>query len=86
MQCVDKKFQQLKPLDKGGITYLKLLLDEMFCMTNDVGTALESSLKAFADEVLTKTVGENVSESSSQVKAVSEHLSEANQLTLKAPT
>ena len=36
LQRVDEKFQQLKPLEQGGITYLKFLLDEMFCMKNDV--------------------------------------------------
>ena len=55
-------------------------------MTNDVVTSLQSFLKAFADEGLTKTVGGNVSEDSVQVKAVSERLSEVNQLPLEAPT
>ena len=58
LQHVDKKFQKLEPLEQGGITYLKFLLDEIFCMTNDVVTALESFLKVFSDEGLTKTVGE----------------------------
>ena len=86
MQCVDKKFQQLKPLEKGGIAYLKFLLDKMFCMTDDVFMAFQSFLKAFSDKGLTKTVGENVSEASAQVKAVSERLSEVNQLPLESPT
>ena len=58
----------------------------MFCMTNDVVTELQSFLKAFVDELLTHTVGENVSEAYAQVKSVSERLSEVNQLPLKAPT
>ena len=33
---IDKKFEKLKSLDQVGITYLKFMLDEMFCMTNDV--------------------------------------------------
>ena len=40
-QRVDDNFQQLKPLEQGGITYLKFLLDEMFCMMNDVVTSLQ---------------------------------------------
>ena len=85
-QSVDEKFRQLEPLDQGVITYLKFLLHEMFCVTNYVVTELQSFLKAFADEGLTKTVGGNVSEDSVQVKAVSERLSEVNQLLLEAPT
>ena len=82
-QRVDDNFQQLKPLEQGGITYLKFLLDEMFCMMNDVVTALQSFLKEFVDKGLTNTVGENVLEAYAQVKAVSERLLEANQLPLE---
>ena len=55
-------------------------------MTNDVVTSLQSFLKAFADEGLTKTVGGNVSEASAQIKSVSERLSEVNQPPLEAQT
>ena len=54
-------------------------------MTNDIVTALKFLLKTFADEGLTKTVGENVSEASAKVKAVSERLLEVNQPPLQAP-
>ena len=53
---VDNKFQQLEPIEQGGITYLKFLLVEMFCMPNDVVTEFQLYLKAFYDEGLTKTV------------------------------
>ena len=39
-QRVDEKFENIDPLKQGGITYLKFFLDEMFCVTNDVVTAL----------------------------------------------
>ena len=39
-QQVNKKFEKLESLEQGGITYLKFMLDEMFCMTNDVVAAL----------------------------------------------
>ena len=55
-------------------------------MTNEVVTAFQSFFKTFSDEGLTKPVGENASEASEQVKAVSERLLELNQLTLKVPT
>ena len=41
LQRVEEKFQQLEPLDQGGTTYLKFLLDEMLCMANDAVTALQ---------------------------------------------
>ena len=70
-QQVDKKFENIELLEQGGITYLKFMLDEMFCMNNDVVAALQTSLKNFSEEGLSKTVGKNVSEISAQVKAVS---------------
>ena len=85
-QRVDEKFYNLDPLRQGGITYLKFFLDEMFCMTNDIVTSLQTFLKTFAEEVLSNTVGENVLEDDSYIKEVSERLSEVNQLPLEAPT
>ena len=62
------------------------MLEKMFCMTNNVVAALQTFLKKFSEEVLSKTVGENVSEISAQVKAVSERLTEVKQLPLEDPT
>ena len=58
LQRMDEKFQQLEPIEQGGIMYLKFLLDYMFCMTNDVVTALQLLLKAFAGEGLKIQLGE----------------------------
>ena len=44
-------------------------------MTNDVVNALQKFLKTFAEEGLSKTVGEKVSEAAAQIKAASELLS-----------
>ena len=55
-------------------------------MTNDVVVALQTFLKNFSEEGLSKTAGENVWKISAQVKAVSRRLTEINQLPLKAPT
>ena len=85
-QHVDEKYQALDSLERGGITYLKLLLDEMFLMTNYVVSALQKFLKTFSDIGLMKTVEENVAEATAQVKTVCERLSEANQLTQEVPT
>ena len=85
-QRVDEKFDKIKSLEQGGITYLKLMLDKIFCMTNDVLAALQNFLKVFAEEGLSNTVGENVSEILAQVKAVSERSAQVKQLPLEAPT
>ena len=58
----------------------------MFCMTNNVVAALQTSLKNFPEEGLSKTVGDNVSDISAQVKAVIERLTEVKQLPLESPT
>ena len=79
-QSVDEKYQALDSLEREGITYLKLLLDEIFCMTKDVVSALQTFLKTCSDIGLTKTVGENVAEATAQVKAVCERLLKVNQL------
>ena len=74
-QRVDEKFYKLDSLEQGGITYLQFFLHKMFCMTNDVVNALQKFLKTFAEEGLSKTVGEKVSEAAAQIKAASELLS-----------
>ena len=85
-QKFDKKFYKLESFEKDGITYLKFMLDDMFCMANDAVAALQTFLKNFAEEGLLKTVVENVSEISAQVKAVSERSAQVKQLPLEAPT
>ena len=55
-------------------------------MTNRVVDALQTFFKNFAEEGLSKTIEENVSEISAQVKAVSKCFAEVKQLPLKAPT
>ena len=84
-QRVDEKSEKLESLKQGGITYLKFMLDEMFCMSNGFVAALQTFLNNFAEEGLSKMVGENVSEISAQVKAVIRRLTEVNQLPLEAP-
>ena len=84
-QQVNKKFKNIESLEQYGINYLRFMLDEMFCTTNNVVAALQTLLKNFAEEGLSKTVGDNVSEISEQVKAVSGRLAEVNQLPLESP-
>ena len=58
---VDEKFEKIELLKQGGITYLEFMLNKMFCMTNDVISALQTFLNNLAEEGLLKTVGDNVS-------------------------
>ena len=85
-QQVEKSFEKLESLEQGGINYLKFMLDEMFYMMNNFVAALQTFLNNFSGEGLLKTIGENVSDISAQVKAVSGRLAEVNQLLLEAPT
>ena len=55
-QRVDENFKKLKLLKQYGITYLEFMLDEMFCMTNNVVAELQTFLKNFSEEGLSKTV------------------------------
>ena len=56
-QRVDEKFDKIKSLEQGGITYLKFMLNKMFFMTNNIVAALQTSLKNFSEEGILKTVG-----------------------------
>ena len=42
---VKENFENLESLEHGGITYLKFMLDEMFCMKNYVVAVLHTVLK-----------------------------------------
>ena len=81
-QWVDENVKKLESLEQGGITYLKFMLENMFCMTNNVVAILQTFLKNFSEEGLSKTVGENMLKILAQVKAVSERLAEVKQLPL----
>ena len=83
---VGEKFEKLESIEQGGITYLKFMLDEMLCMTNNEVATLQTFLNNFAEEGLSKTEGENVLEISAQVKAVSKRFTEVKQLPIEAPT
>ncbi len=57
---IDEKFDQLFEYEQGGITYLKIGLDEMFTMSNIVITSLPKFLKQFAQEGVAKVPIEDV--------------------------
>ena len=45
---IDGKFEDIDELEQGGITYVKIALDEIFYITNDIDTSLHGFLKSSA--------------------------------------
>jgi hypothetical protein len=60
LKHVNEKFDQLFEYEQGGITYLKITLDEMFTVKNMVIMLLQKYLKQFAQEGLPKVPNEVV--------------------------
>ena len=82
---VDVKYNKLTTAERGGVTRLKIQLDEMFCITNDVVKALQSFLLEVSEEGPSKIPGENISELTAQINAVCERLSAENRLPVETP-
>ncbi len=57
---LDEKFNQLFEYEQGGITYLKIALDEMFKMSNMVITLLQKFLMQFAQEGVARVPNEDL--------------------------
>ncbi len=57
---IEEKFDQLFEYEQGGITYLKITLDEMFTMSNMVVALLQKFLKQFAQEGVVRVPNEDV--------------------------
>jgi hypothetical protein len=51
---IEEKFDDLAEYEQGGITYMKITLDEMFTMSNMVIMSLQKYLKQFAQEGIAK--------------------------------
>ncbi len=77
---IDKKFDCLAEYEQGGITYLKIALDEMFMMSNMVIMSLQHYLKQFAQDRIAKVPNEDVHVCSEQLIAVCTCLAEVNAL------
>jgi hypothetical protein len=82
---LDEKFEQLFEYEQGGITYLKLALDEMFTMSNMVITSLQKFLKQFAQEGVAKVPNEDVRLCAEQIAAVCARLAEVDALPQEVP-
>ena len=57
---IDEKFDRLHEYEQGGITYLKIALDEMFTMSGMVVLSLQKYLKQFAQDSIAKVPNKDV--------------------------
>ncbi len=57
---IEEKYNQLFEYEQGGITYLKIVLDEMFTMSNMVITSLQKFLKRFAQKGVARVPNKDV--------------------------
>ena len=77
---IDKKFEDLAHYKQGGITYIKIALDEMFTISNTVVTTLQGFFENFAKEGIAKVPNEDVRLATEQIIAVAERLAEVSAL------
>ncbi len=77
---INKKFDCLAEYEQGGITYLKMVLDEMFTMSNMVIMSLQCYLKQFAQEGIAKVPNKDVCVCSEQLVAMCTRLVEVDAL------
>ncbi len=57
---IEKKYNQLFEYEQGGITYLKIMLDEVFTVSNMVITMLQKFLKQNAHEGVARVPNKDV--------------------------
>jgi uncharacterized membrane protein YgcG len=77
---IDEKFDELDLYEQGGVTYIKIALDEMFTISNTVVTALQGFFEAFAKEGIAKVPNEDVRGATEQIIADAERLAEVSAL------
>ena len=77
---IDEKFDELDLYEQGGVTYIKIALDEMFTNSNTVITILQGFFEAFAKDGIAKVPNEDVHAATEQIIAVAERLAEVSAL------
>ena len=82
---VGHKVYVLPELQQGGLTYLKLALDEMFTMSPGVITSLQEKLKKFGKDGLAKYPDQNVGLCVIQLNAMMDRLAEVDELPRETP-
>jgi hypothetical protein len=81
---IKDSFEALEPFEKGGATYLYLILSHMFQMTTDVVAALKSVTTRFGRDGIAKFKGENVFLAAKQLTAVVKSLARVDALSDEA--
>jgi hypothetical protein len=71
---IDKKFNELDLYEQGGVTYIKIALDEMFTISNIVVATLHGFFDAFAKEGIAKVPNEDGCAVTEQIIAITERL------------
>ncbi len=77
---IDEKFDELDLYEQGGVTHIKIALDEMFTISNTVVTTLQGFFEAFAKDGIAKVPNEDVRAATEQIIAVAERLAEVSAL------
>ncbi len=77
---IKDSFESLEPFEKGGATYLYLIMAHMFQMTTNVVTALKSVVTWFSRNGIAKIKGENVFLAGKQLTAVVKSLARVDAL------
>ncbi len=77
---IDEKFDELDLYEQGGVTYIKIALDEMFTISNTVDTTLKGFFEAFAKDGIVKVPNEDVCAATEKIIAVAERLAEVSAL------
>ena len=82
---IEEKYEALTGPQQGGITYIKIALDEMFNMLDIVITSLQDFFNTFARNGVAKFPNENVALLVQQINAVADRLAEAGALPQDTP-
>ena len=72
VERIDEKFEDLSLYEQGGVTYIKLALDEMFTISNTVVATLQGFFENFAKDGIAKVPNEDVRVATEQIVAVAE--------------
>ena len=73
---INKTFKDLSLFEQGGVTYIKLALDEMFTISNTVVTTLQGFFKNASKDGIAKVPNEDVRVATEQLVVVAERLAE----------
>ena len=80
VDIIDEKFHELDLYKQGGVTYIKIALDEMFTKSNTDVATLQRFFEAFANDGIAKVPNEDVHAATEQIIAITERLTKVSAL------